>query len=230
MHRVRSTLILTIVVVALTPFGRAEAGGPTSALLTVPGEGVTASLYYTDPEYDALAGLVGMADGGGTGSVDRSGRDHANGPGIRVTWLIHDVTPWRVDHIYLEGEGAPWVATQTTNGTGDLWDAEVVWHRPDSPAELEALLDDLGLADASLAAGPFTGVPGAEVPPPVDSAQDSAAGAATETATASNGVGSVWWGLAGLLVGAVATGLLMSVRRGSRERALPPGEAVGAVP
>jgi hypothetical protein len=220
MDRFRSTLVLAIVVVALTPFGRAEAGGPTSALLTVPGEGVTASLYYTDPQYDALAGLVGMADDDGVGSVDRSGQDHANGPGIRVTWLIHDVTPWRVDHIYLEGEGAPWVATQTTGGdAGNIWDAQVVWHRPDSPAELEALLDDLGLADASLAAGPFTGVPGAEVPPPAEPAQDAAAAATTETAAAGHGVGGVWWGLAGLLVGAVATGLLMNVRRAGRGRA-----------
>jgi hypothetical protein len=231
MHRLRSTLILIIVVVALTPFGRAEAGGPTSALLTVPGEGVTASLYYTDPEYDALAGLVGMADSDGVGAVDRSGQDHAKGLGIRVTWLIHDVTPWRVDHIYLEGKGAPWVATQTTGGEGgNIWDAQVVWHRPDSPAELEALLDDLGLADASLAAGPFTGVPGAEAPP-ADSGQDSAAAATTKTTAAGDGVAAVWWGLAGLLVGAVATGLLMSARRGGRQLAVPSkGEVVGAVP
>ncbi len=230
MHRLRSTLILVVLVVALTPLGRAEAGGPTSALLTVPGEGATASLYYTDPEYDELAGLVGLAAGDGVGTVDRSGQEHDKGPGIRVTWLIHDVTPWRVDHIYLEGEGAPWIATQTTGGTGNIWDAPVVWHRPDSPTELTALLGDLGLAEASLAAGPFTGVPGAEVPPPAERAQDAAAGETTETAAAVDGVGAVWWGLAGLLVGAVATGLLMSVRRGSRERALPPGEAVGAVP
>ena len=37
----------------------ASAGGPTSAILSVPGEGKTASLYYTDPEYDQLASLVG---------------------------------------------------------------------------------------------------------------------------------------------------------------------------
>ena len=220
MHRLRDTLILVIVVVALTPLGRAEAGGPTSALLTVPGAGVTASLYYTDPEYDELAGLVGMADGDGVGTVDRSGQDHENGPGIRVTWLIHDVTPWRVDHIYLEGEGAPWIATQTTGGEGgNIWDAQVVWHRPASPAELAALLEDLGLAEASLAAGPFTGVPGADPPPLAEPAQDAAAGASTETAAA-GGDRAVWWGLAGLLVGSLVTGLLMGVRRGSRERAV----------
>lgn len=234
MHRYRTTLTLILLVVALTPLGRAAAGGPTSALLTVPGEGATASVYYTDPEYDALAGLVGMRTGvgDGVGAVDRSGQDHERGPGIRVTWLIHDVTPWRVDHIYLEGEGAPWIATQTTHeGGGNIWDAPVVWHQPASGTELAALLDDLGLAEASLEAGPFTGVPGAEVRPPAEPAQNVAAETSTEpAATAAGSDGAVWWGLGGLLVGALVTGLLMRFRRGGREGAVPSrGDAVGAL-
>ena len=46
------------------------AGGPTSALLSIPGAGSTASLYYTDPEYDALADLVGVS----TAAAGRSTR------------------------------------------------------------------------------------------------------------------------------------------------------------
>ena len=42
------------------PAAPAAAGGPTSALLSIPGAGSTASLYYTDPEYDELADLVGV--------------------------------------------------------------------------------------------------------------------------------------------------------------------------
>ncbi|HEX6149794.1 hypothetical protein [Nocardioides sp.] len=220
MHRLRSSLVLVVLVVALTPLGRAEAGGPTSVLLTVPGDGATASLYYTDPQYEALARVVGMEADDGVGKVDRSGLDHAKGPGIRVTWLIHDVTPWRVDHIYLEGEGAPWISTQTTNGGGSIWDAPVVWHRPDSPAGLAALLDDLGLAEASLTAGPFTGVPGADAPPPAGQAQNAASGTATASGLAGGSDRAVWWGLAGLLVGALATWLLMGVPRPGRERAV----------
>jgi len=154
------------------------------------------------------------------GTVDRSAQDHASGPGIRVTWLIHDVTPWRIDHIYLEGEGAPWVATQTTGGEGgSIWDAQVVWHRPDSPTELEALLDDLGLAEASLEAGPFTGVPGADVNAPSEPLQGTPVAASTKTASVAGGAAAAWWGLAGLLVGALATGLVMGVGRRGREGA-----------
>ena len=100
MHPFRASLIVAVMLASFaTSYGPAVAGGPTSALLSVPGEGTTASLYYTDPEYDALAHLVGADTATGVGEVDRSGRDHANGPGVTVTWLIHDVSPWRVDHI-----------------------------------------------------------------------------------------------------------------------------------
>ena len=107
--------VVLMIAVTLIGAGPAAAGGPTSALLAVPGEGATASLYYTDPEYDALARLVGAMDSGGVGdpgTVDDSGRSHENGPGVTVTWLVHDVTPWRVDRIYVGGDGAPWIATQ----------------------------------------------------------------------------------------------------------------------
>ncbi|HEY9378950.1 MAG TPA: hypothetical protein VIQ02_17885, partial [Jiangellaceae bacterium] len=115
MHRFRASLIVAFLVAASLMLSvPASAGGPTSALLSVPGEGKTASLYYTDPEYVALADLVGIDSETETGKVDRSGLGHDNGPGVTVTWLIHDVMPWRVDHIYLQGEGAPWITTQAS--------------------------------------------------------------------------------------------------------------------
>ena len=61
-------------VVSLASWEPAAAGGPTSALLSVPGEGKTASLYYTDPEYDALADLVGVTSAGGAGTGGPVGR------------------------------------------------------------------------------------------------------------------------------------------------------------
>ena len=133
MSRVRASLSLAVLVAAsLLLAAPAQAGGPTSALLSVPGQGKTASVYYTDPEYDALACLVGVTSG--TGTVDSSGRSHAAGAGVTVTWLIHDVMPWRVDHIYLTGEGAPWIATQLSDESGGIWDSEVVWHQPTAPS------------------------------------------------------------------------------------------------
>ena len=75
MHRVRASLIVAVLVAAsLLLAGPAQAGGPTSALLSVPGSGKTASLYYTDAEYDALADLVGVTSAPGPArSTDRAG-------------------------------------------------------------------------------------------------------------------------------------------------------------
>jgi hypothetical protein len=209
-------VLLAALVAWLTSAGPAAAGGPTSALLSVPGEGQTASLYYTDPEYDALAGLVGIT--GDQGNVDRSRQGHENGPGVTVTWLIHDVAPWRVDHIYLAGPGAPWIATQVLGDGGDIWDSPVVWHQPASPAALGRLLDRLGVGAAARAAGEFQGVAGAPVPEPAEEAPEPAEAAGSDApapaapAGSSAATGPVW-GLAGLLGGVLLTLLW---RRASR--------------
>jgi hypothetical protein len=203
--------VSAFVTVLLTSFGPASAGGPTSALLSVPGQGSTASLYYTDPEYDALADLVGQ--GTSTATVDQSGVDHANGPGVTVTWLIHDVTPWRVDHIYLEGKGAPWIATQVMVGeTGTIWDSPVVWHQPESGGKLEALLARLGVAEAARGAGEFDGVAGAPLPPPAGSASEEPGPTTSAESTRASTLDGVWWALGGLLLGVLLTLIWMRAR------------------
>ena len=58
--RALAVVLTAWVLVLLAPPGPASAGGPTSALLSVPGEGRTASLYYTDAAYDQLADLVNV--------------------------------------------------------------------------------------------------------------------------------------------------------------------------
>jgi hypothetical protein len=207
-HPFRAFLtVATLLALSLTSFGPAAAGGPTSALLSVPGEGTTASLYYTDPEYDALAHLVGIDTDTGMGEVDRSGRDHATGPGVTVTWLIHDVSPWRVDHIYPQGKGAPWIATQVIGEGGTIFDSPAVWHQPASGAELVALLDKVGVGDAAREADAFSGVAGAPVPPPAEPPADEAAPAEP------SGVPGIWWALGGLVAGVLATLLATRLRR-----------------
>ena len=65
-HLVRAALTAALLSVAALAAAPAAAGGPTSALLSIPGAGSTASLYYTDPEYDELANLVGISQSSGT--------------------------------------------------------------------------------------------------------------------------------------------------------------------
>ena len=216
MHSFRASLTVALLLaLSLTSFGPAAAGGPTSALLSVPGEGTTASLYYTDPEYDALARLVGVTSASGMGQVDRSGRDHATGPGVTVTWLIHDVSPWRVDHIYPQADGAPWIATQVMGENGTIWDSPAVWHQPASGAELVALLDKLGVADAARTADGFTGVAGAPVPPPAEQSAEPPAEPPANQATSAepSGIAGLWWALGGLVAGVLATLLGTRLRR-----------------
>ncbi len=227
MHRFRASLTVALLVAASLMLSRpASAGGPTSALLSVPGEGKTASLYYTDPEYDALADLVGIESETGTGKVDQSGLGHDNGPGVTVTWLIHDVTPWRVDHIYLEGKGAPWIATQVSGESGMNWDSPVVWHQPASAAELVALLDKLGVGEASRDAGDFSGVAGAPLPAPAEPAPAPAEPAPAEASP----FAGIWWGLGGLAGGVLLTVLWMRRSRADTDASPDPGNEHAETP
>jgi hypothetical protein len=231
-HRIRATLNVAVLVTAfLLLAGPAAGGGPTSALLSVPGEGKTASLYYTDPEYAALADLVGIESETGTGTADRSGLGHENGPGVTVTWLIHDVTPWRVDHIYLAGDGAPWIATQIASESGTIWDTPVVWHQPASGNELGALLDQLGVGEAAREAGnTVSGVAGPALPPPVESTPDT-----ESSPVASSSLAGIRWGLGGLAAGVLLAVLWMRRSRGDSnpaadfggQRTKSPGLVVG---
>jgi len=132
----------------------AQAGGPTSVLLVVPGENRTAALYTGDPEYQELVSLLdafNTATGTttppeGASDTGASGTDDISGPGVTLTWLIHDVSVWRVDRVYLSAENGPWVSTQMAMDGGDIWAKPATWRSvtKDGPA-LTALLDRLGV-------------------------------------------------------------------------------------
>jgi hypothetical protein len=202
-----SAILVATISLAAAPAG---AGGPTSALLSVPGAGSTASLYYTDAEYDELAGLVGVTEPSGTFAGTASGSGHEFGPGVTVTWLIHDVEPWRVDRIYLGAKDGPWISTQIMDGSGSLWESPVLWHHPARAARLANLLDRLGLGTEASQDPAFDGVAGAPVPESVDTpAQPAAAGAApaarVPAAADSMRLDAAWWALAGLAAGVLMT-------------------------
>ncbi|MFI7411257.1 hypothetical protein ACIBU0_21590 [Streptomyces sp. NPDC049627] len=186
----------------------ASAGGPTSVLLVSPESTETASLYYSDKEYGKLERLLGTP---GTGTRDKppeAGLLAARQ--INVTWMVHDVTPWRLDRVFPVDDGqAVWIHTAanletTTNGT---------WHRADHPAQLRALLKKLGLMGKATGEGSSAIFPPAwEVYGADDGAKGSAeaaakAPAATEASRAQSsgpGDGSEWWwSVPGAAAGAV---------------------------
>ena len=132
----RALLAAAAVVLSLVP--PASAGGPTSVRLTSPGE--TVSLSYTEADYALLGEILGITQT----TPEDAGGSHVSGPAITATWLLHDIDPWRIDWIYLDAEGGPWVETQVMDfGTGEISDGPVFWHRPQRGTELALLLERL---------------------------------------------------------------------------------------
>ena len=207
----------------------ASAGGPTSAFLSVPGEGRTAALYFTDAEYDELGELVGAF--GDPGSADDPGHGIGAGRAVTVTWLIHDVSAWRLDRIYLDGEGAPWIATQEMTGDDvSPWDAPVRWHRAADGPALLALLDGLGVGRSGKAA-PVADRGDEPADDRADVPATSEEPAAAAPAAATSALDGVTWGVVGLGIGVLLTAGYARLRTRRDEGAAPvltAGEAEGA--
>ncbi|MEU9325248.1 hypothetical protein [Streptomyces canus] len=186
------------VALALTVWGApsASAGGPTSVLVVSPESGETASLYYSDEEYSELERLL-RPPGAGT----RTKPPEANllaARQINVTWMAHDVSPWRLDQVFpLAGTDEVWIHTaehvpEAVNGH---------WHRTKNPPQLRALLKDLGVM------GKVSGEGHAIFPAPGQEPGSDAGAVATEASAGPSSTADDatewWWALPGLAAGAV---------------------------
>ncbi|ADB32839.1 hypothetical protein Kfla_3785 [Kribbella flavida DSM 17836] len=120
----------------------AQAGGPTSVLLSAPGIPKVVATGYDDPRYAELGWLVGEEPPQGG---PESEQDHAVGAYVRAAWLIHDMAVWRLDVIYPDAPGGPWIATtRDVTGSGTLPE-KPVWHRAADSVRLVKLLVAMGL-------------------------------------------------------------------------------------
>ncbi|GAA3543203.1 hypothetical protein [Kribbella ginsengisoli] len=139
-HWVRRTVLLLVLGVAGAGTLPAHAGGPTSVLLSSPDNGKVVATGYEDKTYSELQMLLDAEPKGADDGVE-----HSSGTFVRATWLIHDMTPWRLDIIYPDAPGGPWIATtQSDLSTGKLPDKQV-WHRATDDVKLVKLLVGLGL-------------------------------------------------------------------------------------
>jgi hypothetical protein len=205
--RARHAALALLTPLLLSPAlaGPAAAGGPTSVLLVVPGEGSTASLYTGQGDYETLGGLVGAFGGSDPTSVTADGVDHAAGTEVTATWLIHDVSVWRVDRIYPDAPGGPWIASQTSfDGSGDIWSSPVQWHTATQGKALVGLLTRLGLLSGTAAAPPADVAPTASPAAVTPTTRAATAPTVTEPAAADRTSGPVW-GAAGLALGVALT-------------------------
>ncbi|MBG0853025.1 hypothetical protein I2W78_14495 [Streptomyces spinoverrucosus] len=198
----------------------ASAGGPTSVLVTSPQSTEAEALYYSAEEYGKLQQLL---DQPGAGAVTKPPEaDLTRARQINVTWLLHDVTPWRHDRVYASSEDQDvWIHTATNlpeslNGH---------WHRAERPTLLRALLKELGVM------GPTSdqGYPG--IYPQAEQSEEPAAGTAGDTDTGAADEGTAdegaadsrttasaagqgtdwWWAIPGVAAGAVLALVLRPV-------------------
>ncbi|GAB2641037.1 hypothetical protein [Kribbella swartbergensis] len=200
---VRRTLALFVTVLAVAALGAApaQAGGPTSVLLSSPPKVV--AVGYEDQRYADLQRLTDSV-----GSRDAAGDErHAVGNFVRAAWLIHDMSVWRLDIIYPDAPGGPWIARQEYNGGPSS--GKPTWHTPADKVGLLKLLGSLQLLSGQRNGEPSYGGP-TSFHHPADAAPASeppAAESPAETAPAkveSTSVFTGWrWTIPGFLLGAV---------------------------
>ncbi len=194
MSRARSALVAAATAVTALVIGSvpAAAGGPTSVLVANPASGTTGALYMSDADYVALQRALEPADT----AVDEP-PTLASGPGtsaINATWLVHDVTVWRVDRISLDAGPQVWVQTTLAGDEGIDWTSNAEWHVASDAETVHEILGRLGVIPGE-AASMDTAAAGADT---------AAAGAAEEPpAGTDDGTSPLWWLLPGIAAGAV---------------------------
>ncbi|MER7250276.1 hypothetical protein [Kribbella sp. NPDC000426] len=192
---IRRTLALAAALLALTGLTAlpAQAGGPTSVLLSAPPH-VTA-VGYDDERYYDLQNLIQ-----GPSKPDTGDDVHSVGKFVRATWLIHDMSVWRIDVIYPDAPGGPWISTEEF--TTETKPAKPTWHRAADPDRLLQVLGTFKLLDGKFDGGPTldNGYSVADPSAPVTTPQPAPAQAQTQT----NAFTGWRWIILGVLIGAAA--------------------------
>ena len=204
----RAAILLVLTLSALLVAAPASAGGPTSVLVTVPGEGRSTALYYTDTAYERLSAALGV--GQRVREVRDAPNDFRDGPPVILTWLIHDVMVWRVDQVYVH-DGTTYVLTQENVGGGPLSEGTSVLH--EAGPGLARILDQvLPTGNGYLRDTPLDTDPAPTQAEPEPSAEVAAPVEATSPRLL------VAVGVVGLLVGAIGTLIGLAPTRSVRGR------------
>ena len=172
---------------------------PTSVLLLAPGTGASAALHALDRAYAELSALV-RPDRDAIPSM-RPPEGRRVGPTVTVNWMLRDSEVWRVDRIYYEAAGGPWIATDLRIDGVDS-DSQTEWHTSSDADRLVQILADLGVI------GPASESPASESPASESpaSASSLSAGQAPATSDTEQPADGRWpWAVGGLLVGVALT-------------------------
>ena len=111
----------------------AVAGGPTSVLLANYETGRSAAALNGSAAYTELQSILGdesppAESSTPPGVVKESGA-------VRLVWLIHDVSPWRIDNVHVVGADV-WVETYVDTSGTDPYAGSPTWHQPARGADL----------------------------------------------------------------------------------------------
>jgi hypothetical protein len=135
------TLVLTVMAALLVLTAPpATAGGPTSVLIVNYDGSRAAGALTGSTAYDDLSRALDVMNT----DVMNTPVGESAPPGdfmesrIRLTWMIHDVTPWRIDAVTIDGDDV-WVNTMLT--AGEVPTGSGTWHRA---KDAQLLLDTLG--------------------------------------------------------------------------------------
>jgi hypothetical protein len=187
----------------------ASAGGPTSVLLSNPVSGRVGALYRTQRDYQRLVDLLDADGPAKGGSVRPASIPRGMSDAYRLTWMIHDMTVWRIDQIYESGDGLLVQTLLDPAGDGDPFAAEGRWtqlRRSDKDV-LSSVLRDAGVLGESAVI---------EAKAPAAGVADPAPGPVRTTSAAGTGLIAAGTGLAGLIAGAGGTLLLRRARTRNR--------------
>ncbi len=198
-------------VLALMVWGasHAAAGGPTSVLVTSPESGQATALYYSDEQYGTLQRLLGPEGKGTRDKPPEADLTHARQ--INVTWLAHDISPWRIDRVFPVESRPRAVWIHTAADVSENANLNGYWHRAEQAAELRALLEKLGVTGKATGGG-YSGI----LPAPWQSAEPDQATATPDTDTGTTtvqvslqdkGRGTDWW----WAVPGVAAGMVLAL-------------------
>ena len=144
MRRTLAVTVLALWALAGLP-GSAHAGGLTSVLITQPSVGQATGLYAGSADYAELDRLLTSGGEAATEAPPQSG-----GTRYTMTWMAHDVSPWRIDSVHIAGDGTAKVSTDDLVGSEGVAPerAQSTWRAVAEGEELAELLDRLFSGEA----------------------------------------------------------------------------------
>lgn len=203
MRRILSLVIVLTAGLCALGVPSAVAGGPTSVLVVNLVESRSAAALNGSTAYTELQSILGDENPPAAATPPR-GLSGSGDATIRMVWLIHDVTPWRIDNVHVDGADT-WVETYLNATGSDPYAAAPIWHQPARGADLTEAFTALGVVGTGSSAGTTSTSALGAVSPSIEPA-----GAGSST------VGAPWWLAAGLTVLGFAGGTALGRRVGPR--------------